>query len=95
MMHERSYIPPFNLNGYESTATRNLLYRRAYWPRNGKRFASGTDTHKPIKERSRKEKCGSMPLEGILNQLFNIIEDMTVIMQASFMVAEPSYCKDE
>jgi hypothetical protein len=25
MMHERSYTLPFNLNGYESTATKNLF----------------------------------------------------------------------
>jgi hypothetical protein len=63
MMHERSYTPPFNLNGYESTITKNLLYRRAYWPRNGKKFER--ETHKAIKERSRKEKCGSTLLEEI------------------------------
>jgi hypothetical protein len=50
MMPERSYTLPFNLNGYESTATRGLLYRLAYWPRNGKKFASGTDTHLSKKE---------------------------------------------
>jgi hypothetical protein len=27
-MHERSYTPPFNLNGYESTITKNLLNLR-------------------------------------------------------------------
>ena len=48
MMHERSYTPPFNLNGYESTATKNLLYRQAYWPRNGKKFAWEIETHTPI-----------------------------------------------
>ncbi len=54
MMHERSYTPPFNLNGYESTITKNLLYRRAYWPRNGKKFER--ETHKAIKERSKKKR---------------------------------------
>jgi hypothetical protein len=39
MMHERNYTLLFNLNGYESTATESLfsLYRRAMWPRNGKK----------------------------------------------------------
>jgi hypothetical protein len=46
MMHERSYTPPFNLNGYESTMTKNLLYRRAYWPRNGKKFERRTKLSK-------------------------------------------------
>jgi hypothetical protein len=30
-MHERSYTHPFNLNGYELTATKNLPYLQAYW----------------------------------------------------------------
>jgi hypothetical protein len=30
MMHERSYTPPFNLNGYESTITKNLLNLREH-----------------------------------------------------------------
>ena len=50
MMHERSYTPPFNLNGYESTITKNLLYRRAYWPRNGKKFARERHTNLSKKE---------------------------------------------
>jgi hypothetical protein len=39
MMHERNYTLLFNLNGYESTATESVfsLYRRAMWPRNGKK----------------------------------------------------------
>jgi hypothetical protein len=52
------------------------------------------ETHKPIKERSRKEKCGSMLLEEICISCLTS-QDMTVIMQASFMVAELSYCKGE
>lgn len=91
-MHERSYTPPFNLNGYESTATKNLLYRPAYWPRNSKKFAS--ERKIPIKERSRKEKCGSTLLEEISISCL-IPEDMAVTMRTSFMVAKLSYCKSE
>jgi hypothetical protein len=52
MMHERSYIPPFNLNGYESAATKNLLHQRAYCPRNGKKTAS--ERHLSKKEAGKK-----------------------------------------
>jgi hypothetical protein len=56
MMHERSYTPPFNLNGYESTATKNLLYRLAYWPRNGKKFASERERHTQTYQRKKQER---------------------------------------
>lgn len=56
MMHERSYTPPFNLNGYESTATKNLL---SIGEHTGQEMARNlrqrdTHTHKPIKEETRK-----------------------------------------
>jgi hypothetical protein len=87
MMHERSYTPPFNLNGFESNATKKLLHRRICWPRNGKKIAS--ERHLSKKERSRKEKCGSRLLERNLYPLFNIIgQDGNYIMQTSFRVAE-------
>jgi hypothetical protein len=50
MMHERSYTPPFNLNGYESTITKNLLYRRAYWPRNGKKLERDAQSYQRKKQ---------------------------------------------
>ncbi len=50
MMPERSYTLPFNLNGYESTATKNLLYQRTYWPRNGKKFERDTQTYQRKKQ---------------------------------------------
>ncbi len=48
-MHERSYTHPFNLNGYELTATKNLPYLQAYWQEMARNLHQG-DRETPIKK---------------------------------------------
>ena len=48
-MHERSYTHPFNLNGYELTATKNLPYLQAYWQEMARNLHK-RDRETPIKK---------------------------------------------